>query len=496
MTDPALFWNDVAIEVARRDFDPFPGPNGSPMIMPEQGGPTRTSRALAMVHLAMYEAFALSDPPDRLTPYGLAVPPDRGAWAAAAIGGAAARALRDLYPRQAVFVSDQFAAFAAMLLGSGMAPGDVGRGQQFGERVFAAMAALRQGDAPIVSQPDDKNFTFLDGRHQPDPYASDQGRLNPLWGQLPAFCRKAVRQDGTVAVYDHHEYLDAPPGHTPGNVDQGYRDSFNEVKQFGGADSAARSVDQRIIATFWAYDGAWRIGTPPRLYNQCARAMIAALAEAGTTLTTPQVLRLLALINMGMADAGIIAWQAKYDYDLWRPVVGIRQQDDGLGYDGGALAAVTDSDPFWKPLGMPRTNQVGMFNRTPNFPAYPSGHASFGTTCFEILRRFLNEEAGGNKPSFVVKSEEFDGKNVDPDGSVRPVHHRTLTLAEAIRENIESRVYLGVHWRFDGEDRTRTHGWGGDALGRKLARRIFKRCLTRKATATAAKTATTSTPSS
>ncbi|MFH6785164.1 MULTISPECIES: vanadium-dependent haloperoxidase [Methylobacterium] len=478
MIDPALFWNDVAIEVARRDFDPFPGPSGSLMIMPEQGGPTRTSRALAMVHLAMYEAFALSEPaPPSLTPYGLAVAPARGAWATAAIGGAASRALRDLYPRQAPFVSERFANFAGMLLASGTALGDVSRGQQFGEQVFSALAALRQGDAAIVSQPDDKNFTLLDGRHQPDPYASDQGRLNPLWGQLPAFCREAVMLGGAAAHYDHRDYLDPPPDHDPGNPAQGYQQDFDEVKQLGAAGSTTRTVDQHLIGTFWAYDGAWRIGTPPRLYNQCARAVIAALPGAGATLTTPQSLRLLALINMGMADAGIIAWQAKYHYDLWRPVVGIRQQDDGLGYDGGALAAVTASDPFWKPLGMPRTNQTGMFTRTPNFPAYPSGHASFGTTCFEILRRFLKGRVDTGTLSFTVMSEEFDGKNVDPDGSVRSVHHRRLTLAQAVRENIESRIFLGVHWRFDGEGPGTTHGWGGDAIGRKLARRIYKRCL-------------------
>jgi hypothetical protein len=72
-SDAILFWNCVALEVHRRDFtlpsddewaDTIPmmdrqvrrGNMPPEMLMPDQGGPTRTSRALAMVHLAMYDA--------------------------------------------------------------------------------------------------------------------------------------------------------------------------------------------------------------------------------------------------------------------------------------------------------------------------------------------------------------------------------------------------------------------------------------------------------
>ena len=42
-TDPILFWNAVALETHRRDFAFDIGPDGR-VQLPEQGGPTRTSR--------------------------------------------------------------------------------------------------------------------------------------------------------------------------------------------------------------------------------------------------------------------------------------------------------------------------------------------------------------------------------------------------------------------------------------------------------------------
>ncbi|WP_342153096.1 hypothetical protein [Methylorubrum sp. SB2] len=69
----------------------------------------------------------------------------------------------------------------------------------------------------------------------------------------------------------------------------------------------------------------------------------------------------------------------------------------------------------------------------------------------------------------------MNGRNVDPDGSVRTAHRRTLNLTKAIAENIESRVWLGVHWRFDGEGLPLAQGGlplGGRAIGEYLAPKI------------------------
>jgi membrane-associated phospholipid phosphatase len=111
----------------------------------------------------------------------------------------------------------------------------------------------------------------------------------------------------------------------------------------------------------------------------------------------PKIARLFALVNVAMADAGIAAWESKFFYQYWRPVTAIRAQYDAK---------------FW-PLGAPSTNTQGP-NFTPPFPAYPSGHATFGGALFQILRQFWPDET-----PFTFVSDEWNGHNKDVDGNIR-----------------------------------------------------------------------------
>ena len=211
---------------------------------------------------------------------------------------------------------------------------------------------------------------------------------------------------------------------------------------------------------YWAYDGAKGLGTPPRLYNQIVREIATKqLNNSGVLNTTDENARLFALVNAGMADAGIIAWRAKYFYNLWRPVIGIREDDVGTGPTGLGTGSTANADPFWQPYGAPNSNRPGAKNFTPGFPAYPSGHATFGTTVFEIVRAFYPGV------TFDFVSEEINGKTTDVDGSVRTFMKRHYNLDDAIRDNLESRVWLGVHWRFDGE--------GGKSAGEVVASKVM-----------------------
>jgi vanadium chloroperoxidase len=109
-------------------------------------------------------------------------------------------------------------------------------------------------------------------------------------------------------------------------------------------------------------------------------------------------------------------------------------------------------------LGRPDTNGTGT-GLTPNFPAYPSGHATFGAAAFQLLRLFLAKKSianfdgnGVDDVRFEFISDEFNGRNKDPR-TKRPRDLLTLSfdsLWEAIVDNSVSRVYLGVHWQFDG----------------------------------------------
>jgi hypothetical protein len=164
--------------------------------------------------------------------------------------------------------------------------------------------------------------------------------------------------------------------------------------------------------------------------------------------------RILALCNLALSDAGSVCWAAKYYYRLVRPVVLIRQR----GVD-------------WRPFGGPRTNPLQFalgrdgqaLQRlpyrqaafTPNFPGYPSGHASFGGAAFGILRKLRGEYVRGDperlNPNLRFVSEEVNGVSIDNFvNRPRPYVPRTFqSLTEVIHDVNRSRIHLGVHWNFD-----------------------------------------------
>jgi hypothetical protein len=250
-----------------------------------------------------------------------------------------------------------------------------------------------------------------------------------------------------------------------------------------------RTVDETLIGIFWGYDGPRGLGTPPRLYNQIVRVI--AMARGNTV---AQNARLFALVNAAMGDAGILAWDQKYCHDFWRPVVGIREHDVSLGPSGtGNNNIDNNSHTLWLPLGAPATNSFNPVtqtmdkNFTPPFPAYPSGHATFGAAAFHMTRLFYDGVAAKNYApdklfdGLTFVSDEFNGVNADNKGTVRPKHVRNFPggLWQMIEENGRSRVYLGVHWIFDAFAVTGNgtmdlaQNVGGVPLGLKIAEDIF-----------------------
>ncbi len=149
-----------------------------------------------------------------------------------------------------------------------------------------------------------------------------------------------------------------------------------------------------------------------------------------------------------------------------------------------APAFDADCDPAWLPLGAPATNSTEA-NFTPPFPAYPSGHATFGAAVLHTLRLFYNVPAGNRAndalfPGTFV-SEECDGVARDNKGVVRARHARSFPggLWQMIEESGFSRVYLGVHWFFDAfaldvnGKPDYSQNMGGAPLGLKIAEDIF-----------------------
>ncbi len=468
--DPILYWNEVALEANRVSHTDGTG---------EQAGPPLSARALAIVHLAMYEAYAgTSGFPSQLPSYlDLPAPPGaplQGHGPAAAVAAAAHTSLSQLFPSQAASFNERLAG-----AGLGSSPLDL-PGADYGRGVARRILADRRNDPDVSAEgyvPSPAR-----GAHRPDPDNPDQGFHAPFYGA----------KSKCFAVTKRHS-LSEPP--RPGERD--YVRPLRQVRSKGIAPElmgslppgAGRTVDETLIGVFWGYDGAAGLGTPPRLYNQIVREI--AIARGNTT---AQNARLFALLNVAIADAGILAWDDKYRWNVWRPVLGVREHDVSMGPTGVASNDIdNDGDPSWLPLGAPKTNGkpgpngAPAKNFTPQFPAYPSGHATFGAAALHITRLFYGVPVGNRESDNLCEglgfvSDELNGVNKDNKGTVRPRHVRSFPdgLWQMIMENGLSRVYLGVHWSFDAfalgklGNPNLHRNIGGVRLGIDIAESIFK----------------------
>jgi hypothetical protein len=474
-TDPILYWNDVALEANRVSH--------TDRKDNQTLGPTLSSRALAIVHLAMYDAFvgaAQSGLSHYLTPT-----PPAGSSEDAAVAAAAHATLSHLFPSQKAFFDLKHAQ-------AGLSGADLQKGHQFGLMVAKNILDDRKDDPDAGDDGYASSMAYK--AHRPDPDNPEQGYHAPFYGAGSKL----------FAVTDRHELDDPPRPADPGAPDDpAYISALQEVRGRGCAPELMgtlpaglprRTANQTMRGIYWGYDGAPGLGTPPRLYNQIVRWVAENIPNpdnpSGEVNTPEQNARLFALVNVAMADAGILAWDQKYIHDLWRPVVGIREHDASMGPAGAGNNAIDDNcDPFWLPLGAPLTNQVGK-NFTPHFPAYPSGHATFGAAALQITRLFydvdrdstqddLFKDQAGNDQAFV--SDELNGVNKDNKGTVRPKHARSFGagLWRMIIQNGRSRVDLGVHWVFDAfavdnnGQPDLTQNVGGVPLGLTIAEDIF-----------------------
>jgi hypothetical protein len=434
-------WNQIAIDATGLDHTPVAP--GEKRVFGEQVGPGRSSRAMAIVHIAIFDAInAKFGQYQSYTGIDSAPQP-------ISINAAVARAAHDtlvaLYPSQkATF--NRALADDLLRLQSGTQKNN---GIKLGRQIAAAMLATRVADGAEVPEPKlgvDYSTSKLPGHWRQDPISRIPIALGAHWGACKPFVLKSTSQ------------FPAPP--PPDLTSAEYTTAYNEAKKFGGDGintPTQRTPEETFIGVFWAYDGTPSLCAPPRLYNQ-----IAVQIADQTKLSPLELARLLALINVAMADTAMSVWESKYHYDFWRPITGIRQSDPGTGPTGaGDGNPATVGDPTFTPLGAPASNLVGP-NFTPPFPAYPSGHAGLGGATFEILRRFY----GTNHIGFTFISDEFNGVTKGHDGHVRPYMPRSFsTLSQAEEENGQSRIYLGIHWHFDKT--------AGINQGRQVARYIF-----------------------
>jgi hypothetical protein len=441
-----LRWNAIAVDASGLDHTPVAP--GDDRVFGEQLGPGRSARAMAIVHIAIFDA--LNAIVGGYRGYTRLEPAHGDISMSAAIAQAAHDTLVALFPSQAPASSE--------LLAEDLDDIRDGRAKRngiaLGRRAAAMILALRDADGSQHAEPVvGVDFITSDdpGKWRQDPISLIPLALGARWNEVDPFVLRSADQ-----------FRVPPP---PALTSRRYAAAFDEAKRLGGDGGVTpteRTPEQTQIGIYWAYDGTPSLCAPPRLYNQIAVEIADQMGSDGFELA-----RLLALANVAMADAGIAIWESKYHYEYWRPVTGIREADPGTGPSGaGDGNPATAGDPTYTPLGAPASN-LDAPDFTPPFPAYPSGHAGFGGALFQILRRFYRTD----DVTFTFVSDEFNGVTRDNDGTVRPLIPRTFSsFSQAEEENGQSRIYLGIHWAFDKTE--------GIAQGRRVANYVFRSLFT------------------
>jgi hypothetical protein len=440
--DTLRYWNAITIDAS--GYDHTPVKTGENRVFGEQLGPGRSARAVAIVQIAVYDAVnAIVGGYQR---YAKVEPMNKAASVDAAILAASHDTLIALWPSQKPYFDQLYnedlqriVVYSAWQKSNGIA---------VGKEAAKAILAMRANDNSAGADPKmDGEWPTSNqpGHWRQDPIGQAPIAMGAHWGEVTPF-----------VLYSPSQFRTPAP---PAMNSAAYTTAFNEVKSLGGDGvhtPTQRSEEQTFIGTFWAYDGTPSLCAPPRLYNQ----ILTEISKKETSAI--RLARLYALANVAMADSGIAAWDSKFYWDFWRPVGGIRESDVGTGPTGkGDGNPATIGDPHFWPLGAPASNLQGP-NFTPPFPAYPSGHATFGGALFQTLRNFY----GTDNISFTFVSDEFNGTTRANDGTVRPYRPRSFnTLSQAEEENGQSRIYLGIHWSFDKTE--------GIKQGRRIADYVY-----------------------
>jgi membrane-associated phospholipid phosphatase len=450
--NPVLFWNNVCLELMALDHSIDAADSRAP-------GPCAAATALALVHIAMADATAAVYPVDYEAFYVRGVRFGPMEFPEAFVGGAAARMLEHIYntPAHTQLIGMQRLHFLKELGPQAQDAWNAGLSFARAE-AFASRWKWREIKHAAVTSSSD--YRPRPGEHDVDPFNPDQKFYGVTWGQVEPL----VRELRSAAV---------GPGEPPHERDREFIRDAEEVREIGVFHPGGATDKQVSVGLYWAYDAARLIGPPPRQYNQFVRQII-----KHDGMSVPEMARALALCNIAMAEAGVVAWEGKYRYRVWRPVLALPRL---LG------------DRNWRPFGSPRSNpaqfslgsdtefrltalsMLGGGERhfsskpaqnvlpyeeacfTPNFPSYPSGHATFGSACFNMLKRVRAEreptQRDGGRLDGVgdFVSDELNGISIDhfrnEPRPYLPIAYRHID--RMIEDNNKSRIYLGVHWDFD-----------------------------------------------
>lgn len=338
--------------------------------------PPNRARATAMLQVAMFEAVNAIE--RRYVPYKLNLTADRSTSKEAAAASAGHDILLTLYPD---LQNSLDATLAAML--AGVADGDSkAKGIDLGKKAAAEIIALRANDG-IDAQETYRPHT-TPGVYVPTviPASSTSGTTTP-W-----------------AMTSGSQFRPAPP---PALTSETWSADVNEIRELGRIDSTKRTAEQTTIGRFWFVTG-------PPSYNPVVRQV--AMAKE---MDIVDCARLFALTAMAGNDALIAVFDAKYTYNLWRPMTAIRNADQTNN-------SGTPRDASWRPLG-----------ETPMHPEYPCAHCITSAAVSAVLQGVAGNEIG----------------EISMTSPTAPGVTRKWTSLQAYSDEVAvARIYAGFHYRF------------------------------------------------
>ena len=351
--------------------------------------PPPTYRIMAIVQSAVYEAVnAITKryPSERVK---LDAAP--GASVDAAVAAANRATLLQLVPSQQTAIDSAYqAALSAMPARQAQTAG-----LAVGEKAAAAILAWRAEDGAATAETYRPHTTA--GVYVPTviPVVSQWPQRTPWLMTSPAQFR---------------------PGPPPPLTSEVWTRDYNEIKALGSKNSTRRTAEQTAIARFWE-------ATMPPIYHGVVRS-VATVPEREVT----QNARLFAAVTQAMDDALIAVMDAKYHYNLWRPITAIRNGD----IDGNDA---TEREPSWTP-----------FIDTPMHPEYPCAHCIVSGAVGTVLHA---EVGTSPMPTLTTTS-------VTAQGAARS----WATIDDFMQEVANARIYDGVHYRTSTEV--------GTAMGKQI----------------------------
>jgi hypothetical protein len=361
--------------------------------------PYMAQRLMAIVDVAMFDAVNSIE--RRYQPYLVQLASDPATSKEAAAAAAAATVLASIDPKTAEDMKTALARYLAAI-SDGQTKSD---GVKLGEAVAIKVMEARANDG--ADAPDDYRPRTTAGVYVPTLLTAAS-----MWPQVKPWAMTSASQfrpDPPISLKSEEWAAD-----------------FNELKDYGGKASAKRSELETETARFWLMVG-------PRAYHPFVRNLMIA-----KQMSVAESARFIALVAVGLNDALIAVFDAKYHYNFWRPITAIRNGD----IDGNPA---TNRDATWQPI-----------DTTPPHPEYPCAHCILSGCVAGIVSTTLG---AGEIPEVAMTSPTAPG-----------ITHRWTNMRNFTEEVANARIWAGFHYRFS----TRVGTDMGIRIGKYTAESIMQ----------------------